>query len=57
MGLMLGVELVSNRGRREPSKAAATEVLEPAKEMGLLLGRGGWNGNVLRIKPRLVISA
>ena len=57
MGLMLGVELVSNRGTREPSKAAAAEVLEAAKEMGLLLGRGGLDGNVLRIKPPLVISA
>jgi len=57
MGLMLGVELVSNRGTREPSKAAATEVIEAAKEMGLLLGRGGLDGNVLRIKPPLVITA
>ncbi len=56
MGLMLGVELVSDRGTRAPSKAAATDALEAAKEMGLLLGRGGLDGNVLRIKPPLCIT-
>lgn len=57
MGLMLGVELVEDRESRRPARAASTAVLEAAKEMGLLVGRGGLEGNVLRIKPPLCITS
>jgi alanine-glyoxylate transaminase / (R)-3-amino-2-methylpropionate-pyruvate transaminase len=56
MGLMLGLELVADRATREPASAQALEVLEAAREMGVLIGKGGLDGNVLRIKPPMCIT-
>lgn len=55
-GLMVGVELV-RPGGTEPDPAAATAVLEGARRAGLLIGKGGLYGNVLRIGPPLTLSA
>lgn len=54
-GLMLGVELVVP-GTDEPSAQAAGLVLEAAREHGLLIGKGGRAGNVLRIAPPLSLT-
>lgn len=56
MGLMLGVELVRDRATKEPANTETAEVLEAAKEMGVLVGKGGLYGNVLRIKPPMCIT-
>jgi alanine-glyoxylate transaminase/(R)-3-amino-2-methylpropionate-pyruvate transaminase len=50
-------ELVRNRETKEAATQETLAVWESAREMGLLLGKGGIDGNVLRIKPPLCISA
>jgi alanine-glyoxylate transaminase/(R)-3-amino-2-methylpropionate-pyruvate transaminase len=57
MGLMLGVELVRDRATKEPAKEEAIEVLERLRAAGILVGKGGLFGNVLRIKPPMCITA
>jgi len=56
MGLMLGVELVKDRKSKEPANTQAVEVLELARERGVLLGKGGLAGNTLRIKPPMCLT-
>jgi alanine-glyoxylate transaminase/(R)-3-amino-2-methylpropionate-pyruvate transaminase len=55
-GLMLGVELVRDRTTKEPATAETLEMLEQLRELGVLVGKGGLDGNVLRFKPPLCIT-
>ncbi|MBK8466422.1 MAG: aspartate aminotransferase family protein [Chloracidobacterium sp.] len=47
-GLMLGVELVKDRKTREPNPEAVLKVFEETKRRGVLIGKGGLYGNVIR---------
>ena len=55
-GLMIGIELVKP-GSTEPWAEGASRVLEGARQRGVLIGKGGLYGNVLRISPPLTVSA
>jgi alanine-glyoxylate transaminase/(R)-3-amino-2-methylpropionate-pyruvate transaminase len=56
LGLMLGIELVKDRGTKEPAKEACMRVFEASRDLGLLIGKGGLHGNVLRIKPPMCLT-
>ena len=47
MGLMLGVELVKDRTTKEPASTEAATVMERCKELGLIIGKGGLEGQHL----------
>ncbi|KAF2305225.1 hypothetical protein GH714_003180 [Hevea brasiliensis] len=55
-GLMLGVELVTDRQQKTPAKAETLHVMDQIKEMGVLIGKGGFYGNVFRITPPLCFT-
>jgi 4-aminobutyrate aminotransferase len=52
---MLGIELV-RPGTRTPAPEAASAVLEATRRGGVLVGKGGLHGNVLRIAPPLTLT-
>jgi 4-aminobutyrate aminotransferase len=58
-GLMIGVELVrpETGSPGDPAPELANAVLEACKRHGLLVGKGGLHGNVLRVAPPLSLTA
>tara|TARA_B100001769_G_scaffold274910_1_gene274725 strand:+ start:423 stop:1718 length:1296 start_codon:yes stop_codon:yes gene_type:complete len=57
-GLMVALEAVrtEHENTLEPDPQRASELLEACKQNGLLLGKGGSFGNVLRITPMLNVT-
>lgn len=55
-GLMIGMEFVEP-GTTSPSPAAATAMLNEAKDRHLLVGKGGLKGNVIRMAPPMTLTA
>ncbi len=55
-GLMCGVEFVKDRTTKEPAPEEAARVAEMNKDNGLIVGRGGVHGNILRINPPICVT-
>ncbi len=48
MGLMQALELVTDRGTKEPHPQAVLKIFEETKRRGVLIGKGGLYANVIR---------
>jgi len=56
-GLMSFIELVSDKSTRSPLDAErCATIFEATKDSGLLIGKSGRNGNILRVSPPLCIT-
>lgn len=57
MGLMQGLEIVTDKKTREPAPQLVQQIFEKTREKGLLIGKGGMYSNVIRITPPLTTTA
>ena len=55
-GMYLGVDLVTDRGTREPATAFAGDVAERMRARGVLISTDGPADNVLKLKPPIVFG-
>lgn len=56
MGLMLGLEFVKDHVTKTPGKEECAQAVENARELGLLLGKGGLWGQTIRFAPPMNIT-
>lgn len=55
LGLMQALELVKDRKTKEPAAAEAAALMETTRRNGVLIGKGGLYGNVIRMSPPMNI--
>jgi 4-aminobutyrate aminotransferase len=56
MGLLRALELVRDPKSKEPATKEVAALMERTRENGILVGKGGLYGNVLRISPPMNVS-
>ncbi len=56
MGLMQALEIVRPGPERQPDADLAARIMSEAREQGLLIGKGGLHGNVIRVAPLLNVD-
>ena len=56
MGMVYGIEFVKDRATKEPAPDVAREAVVRCVAGGLMVGKLGWHGNVMRVAPPLVIT-
>lgn len=52
-GLLLAVEIVRDRASKEPDRGLTDRVKNRMRELGVLVGTEGINGNILKVRPPL----
>ncbi len=55
-GLLLGLELVKDRSRKEPAKAECAQLHEACRDLGLLVGKGGLWSQCIRLAPPMCLT-
>jgi 4-aminobutyrate aminotransferase len=55
-GLMVGLEIVTDAASKTPNPQAVMKIFEETRKEGLLVGKGGLKGNILRIAPPMNVS-
>jgi len=55
-GFFIGVDLVQDRHSRKPAGDEAVRIINDLKDRGVLAGRTGPHGNVLKFRPPMVFS-
>ena len=56
MGLMQGIECVKDRATKQPDPESVVRVFEETRRRGVLIGKGGLYGNIIRLGPPLIAS-
>ena len=56
MGLMQGVELVRDPKSKQPAVEELKRLMDLSRDNGLIIGKGGLHGNVIRVSPALTCS-
>lgn len=56
LGLYVGVELVDDPLARTPAAQVAKKIVESMKAQGVLVNTNGYDSNVIKIKPPLIID-
>jgi 4-aminobutyrate aminotransferase len=56
MGLLQALELVEDPVSKKPAVAQTLAVMEAARENGIIIGKGGLQGNILRFSPPMNIG-
>ena len=53
---MIGIDVVKCKETKEPGKDEANLLMELTRERGVLFGKGGVYGNILRIQPPMCMT-
>ena len=56
VGLLIGIELIRDPETRKPDPRLAGSIMNGMRERGVLIGTTGPAGNVLKIRPPLVMT-
>ena len=56
LGLYIGIELVVDRETLEPATGLAKRVVEQMKAQHVLVNTNGYNNNIIKIKPPLIVD-